>query len=42
MEDKGKREKKITVWAVSSCGLGRGLIRETFSLIEAMEREKDG
>lgn len=42
MEGKGEKEKTVTVWAVSSCGLGRGLIKRTFNLIEAMERDRNG
>lgn len=42
MEGNEEKEKTVTVWAVSSCGLGKGLIKRTFSFIEAMERERDG
>lgn len=37
-----EKEKTVTLWAVNSCGLGKGLIKRTFSLIEAVERRKDG
>jgi hypothetical protein len=33
-----KGEKCVILWAVSSCGLRRGLIKETFALLRHLER----
>ncbi len=33
-------EKQVVLWAVSSCGLRKGLIKETFALIRYLDRER--